>query len=73
MTFEERFDFWLAKKVAFLLNRGFSISQAKTMLELLYSDFSDCIDDENVLESIQKKIERTLQIFTMGENNDKAN
>ena len=73
MTFEEGFDFWLAKKVVFLLNKGFTISQAKTMLELLYSDFSDCIDDENVLECIKKKMERTLEIFIMGENNDKTN
>ena len=64
---DELFDFWLAKKVDNFLKEGFDIEQTKTMLNLLYSDLSDCIDDENIVNCIKRKMVRTVEIFMMGE------
>lgn len=64
---DELFDFWLAKKVDNFLKEGFDIEQTKTMLNLLYSDLSDCIDDKNIVNCIKRKMVRTVEIFMIGE------
>ena len=73
LTFEESFDFWLAKKVDSFLKEGYNIEQTSMMLNLLYSDFNDCIDDKYIMSIISQKIKRTLEIFMIGERNEQAN
>ena len=65
MTFEEKFDFWIAKKVLFLYNEGYTLCQINKLMQLMYSDFCDIIDDKNVLQEIKSKIELTLGLFYM--------
>lgn len=64
---ERLFDYWLAKKVLNLLNEGYSLEQTKIALNLIFSDISDCIDDKNILNLIKDKMNRTIEIFIMGE------
>ena len=73
MTFEELFDLWLAKRVCNLFKSGYNVEQVKIWMNLLYSDFCDIIDNEEVLNEVKNKIIRTVEIFVMGEQNDKTN
>ena len=74
MTFENLFDFWIANKVLFLYNEGYTLGQAKKLMQLMYSDFCDIVDDKNVLQEIKSKIELTLELFYMkGMKNEQAN
>ena len=65
MNFEEKFDFWIAKKVNKLFQEGYTFEQSKVMMGLVLIDFFDCIDDKNVLQEIKNKIELTLGLFYM--------
>ena len=65
MNFEEKFDFWIAKKVNKLFQEGYTFEQSKVMMGLVLDDFFTCIDDKNVLQEIKNKIELTLGLFYM--------
>ena len=74
MSFENLFDFWIANKVLFLYNEGYTLCQAKKLMQLMYSDFCDIVDDKNVLQEIKNKIELTLELFYMkGMKNEQTN
>ena len=67
MTFEENFNFWLAKKVVYFLEKGYTIEQIKVFFDIIYFDFKECIDDNVLLNEIKEKMVRTIEVFSMGE------
>ena len=70
MSFEKLFDYWLAKKIDYLFKSGYNIEQVKVLMNMLYSDFYEVVGDNELLDIIRKKIQRTVEIFIMGEQNE---
>ena len=68
MTFEQGFDFWIAKKFNDLLGEGYTFEQAKKLMEMLYGEFYDLIDDKILVYWIKRKFETTINLFERVEN-----
>ena len=64
--FEEMFDFWLAKHFLDMNNKGFDAEQMVIEGKCLLMDFSEAIDDEQLLQMIWEKISVTIKL--LGEN-----
>lgn len=63
MSFEDYFDYWIAKKVVDLLKDGYTFEQVKKLMDMTYSDFFDLLGENYLLYLIKGKFETTLELF----------
>lgn len=68
MSFEDYFDYWIAKKVANLLKEGYTFEQVKKLMNMIYSDFFDLLGENYLVYLIKGKFETTLELFERVEN-----